>query len=397
MDFKFSESEEAYRVSRSGAGSTRTSRIGGKRPTRMSAAETSTSISIALGIASSTRPATWALPGPWSTAVRVARRSRTRSCRRSWRGRTHRPSVNGSGIGLCGPALMHHGSPEQRETHLLPMLKAERMWCQGYSEPGAGSDLANLQTRAELRGDRYVVNGQKIWTSGAHQADWIFCLVRTDPDAERHGGIGFLLIDMQTPGVEVRPLVQITGNRHFNETFFTDVEVPAENIVGKPTEGWSVSNTVLSYERGASTLSAYLTYQRSVGRITDLARSTQRGGRSAATDPVFRQDLAQLATEVEILRLNSLRLLTRLAQGEKPGPESSTMKVYRSELDHRMSRLGNSLTGPYGQLWPGSARAIDGGHWGARQLQSCGGTIAAGTSEIQRNIISERVLGLPRR
>ena len=307
------------------------------------------------------------------------------------------PSVNGSGIGLCGPALMHHGSPEQREEHLLPMLKAERMWCQGYSEPGAGSDLANLQTRAELRGDRYVVNGQKIWTSGAHRADWIFCLVRTDPAAERHGGIGFLLIDMKTRGIEVRPLVQITRNRDFNETFFTDVEVPAENVVGKPTEGWRVSNTVLSYERGASTLSRYLAYQRSVGRIADLARKTRRGGRSAAEDPVFRQDFAQLATEVEILRLNSLRSLTRLAQGEKPGPESSTMKVYRSELDHRLSRLGNSLTGPYGQLWRGSDRAIDGGHWGHRQLQSCGGTIAAGTSEIQRNIISERVLGLPRR
>ena len=225
------------------------------------------------------------------------------------------PSVNGSGIGLCGPALMHHGSPEQREEHLLPMLKAERMWCQGYSEPGAGSDLANLQTRAELRGDRYVVNGQKIWTSGAHHADWIFCLVRTDPDAEKHGGIGFLLIDMKTPGVEVRPLVQITRNRDFNETFFTDVEVPAENVVGKPTEGWRVSNTVLSYERGASTLSRYLAYQRSVARIADLARTTQRGGRSAVNDPVFRQDFAQLATEVEILRLNSLRSLTRLAQG----------------------------------------------------------------------------------
>ena len=307
------------------------------------------------------------------------------------------PSVNGSGIGLCGPALMHHGSPEQREKHLLPMLKAERMWCQGYSEPGAGSDLANLQTRAELRGDRYVVNGQKIWTSGAHHADWIYCLVRTDPDAERHGGIGFLLIDMATPGVEVRPLVQMTRNRDFNETFFTDVEVPAENIVGKPTEGWRVSQTLLSYERGASTLSRYLAYERSLRRIADLAGKTQRGGRLAVTDPVFRQGFAQLATEVEILRLNSLRSLTRLAQGEKPGPESSTMKVYRSELDHRMSRLGNSLTGPYGQLWRGSARAVDGGHWGQRQLQSCGGTIAAGTSEIQRNIISERVLGLPRR
>ncbi len=307
------------------------------------------------------------------------------------------PTVNGSGIGLCGLALMHHGSPEQREEHLLPMLRAERIWCQGYSEPGAGSDLANLQTRAELVGDRYIVNGQKIWTSGAHHADWIFCLVRTDPEAERHGGIGFLLIDMKSPGIEVRPLVQITGNRDFNETFFTDVEVPAENIVGEPTEGWRVSNTVLSYERGANTLSRYLAYERSMDRIADLARQTKRHGRRASEDPVFRQDFAQTAMEVEILRLSSLRSLSLLAQGEKPGPESSTTKLYRSELDHRLSRLGNSLTGPYGQLWKGTARAVDRGHWGQRQLQSCGGTIAAGTSEIQRNIISERVLGLPRR
>jgi alkylation response protein AidB-like acyl-CoA dehydrogenase len=272
------------------------------------------------------------------------------------------------------------------------MIRAEKIWCQGYSEPGAGSDLANLQTRAELKGDTYVVNGQKIWTSGAHHADWCFCLVRTDPNADKHGGIGFLLIDMSHPGVEVRPLVQITGGQNFNQVFFTDVEVPAENMLGKPTEGWRVANTVLSYERGANTLSRYLAFQRSLAGIQSLVKRQER-----SADPVVRQRVAQTAIEVEILRLNSLRSLSRLAQGEKPGPESSTMKLYRSELEHRLCALGNSLTGPYGQLQRGDEHAVDGGRWGYRQVAAFGGTIAAGTSEIQRNIISERVLGLPRR
>ena len=307
------------------------------------------------------------------------------------------PIVNGLGIGLCGPALMHHGSEEQKARHLRPMVRAERIWCQGYSEPGSGSDLASLQTRAELRGEYYLVNGQKIWTSGAQHADWCFCLVRTDPDADKHGGIGFLLIDMHQPGVEVQPLVQITGGRGFNQVFFTDVEVPAENMVGKPNEGWRVSNTVLSYERGANTLSRYLGFEQSLAKVKALAQRQRRGSIPANRDPVLRQRFAAIATEVEILRLNSLRALSRLAQGEKPGSESSIQKLYRSELEHRLSALGNSLTGPFGQLERQADRSVDGGRWGIRQLAAFGGTIAAGTSEIQRNIISERVLGLPRR
>ncbi len=308
------------------------------------------------------------------------------------------PTVNGLGIGLCGPALMHHGSEAQKALHLRPMLRAEKIWCQGYSEPGAGSDLASLQTRAEPRGDRWLVNGQKIWTSGAHHADWCFCLVRTDPQAaDRHGGIGFLLIDMHSRGIEVRPLVQITGMRNFNQVFFTDVEVPAGNMVGKPTEGWRVANTVLSYEQGANTLSRYVAYQQSLRDLCDLSRRMRRGASAASADPVARQRVAQLAIEIEILRLNSLREVTRLAKGERPGSESSTQKLYRSELEHRLARFASSLQGPYAQLARRAPRSVDGGRWGQREVAAFGGTIAAGTSEIQRNIIAERVLGLPRR
>ena len=307
------------------------------------------------------------------------------------------PTINGLGIGLCGPALIHHGTEAQKKRFLRPMLRAEEIWCQGYSEPGAGSDLANIQMRAERQGDEYVVNGQKIWTSGAHHADWCFCLVRTDPDAGKHGGIGFLLIDMRQDGIEVQPLIQITGSRSFSQVFFTDVRVPAENMVGQPTEGWRVANTVLGYERGASTLSRCMAYRRSLEQIVELARNTPRAGAPASRDPRVRQDLADAAIEVEILRLNSMRQLTRLAQGEKPGPESSIQKLYYSELDQKLARLGNALGGPFGQLQRHSERAFDEGRWAQRELQSRAVTIFAGTSEIQRNIISERVLGLPRR
>jgi alkylation response protein AidB-like acyl-CoA dehydrogenase len=229
------------------------------------------------------------------------------------------PTQNGLGIGLCGPAIVHHGTEAQKKRFLRPMLRAEEMWCQGYSEPGAGSDLANLQTRAERRGERWVVNGQKIWTSAAHRADWIFCLVRTDPKAERHGGIGFLLIDMHSPGIEVAPLIQMTGGSGFSQVFFSDVEVPAENMVGEPTQGWRIANTVLGYERGASTLSRYAAYQRSFEQLLDCARE-----RGASRDPVARQRIAQRAIEIQVLRTSSLRQLTALAQGRAPGPESSS-------------------------------------------------------------------------
>ena len=304
--------------------------------------------------------------------------------------------VNGLGIGLCGPALIHHGTPEQKKRFLRPMLRADEIWCQGYSEPNAGSDLASLQTRAELQGDQWVVNGQKIWTSQAQVADWTFCLVRTDPDAVKHGGIGFLLIDMKSEGIEVAPLVQITRNRNFSQVFFKDVRVPVENMLGQPTEGWRVANTVLGYERGANTLSRYATFRRRFEDLSELARQTRRSGGSASDDPRVRQSLSQLAIDIQVLRLNSLRQLTALARGEKPGPESSLQKLYWSELDQRLSRLGAELCGPFGNLRKGSARA-ERGRWGHRELQSRAVTIFAGTSEIQRNIIAERVLGLPRR
>ncbi|HTO68583.1 MAG TPA: acyl-CoA dehydrogenase family protein [Myxococcota bacterium] len=307
------------------------------------------------------------------------------------------PATNGLGIGLCGPAIVHHGTEAQKRRFLRPMLRAEEMWCQGYSEPGAGSDLANLRTTAELRGDRYVVNGQKIWTSQAHRADWIFCLVRTDPKADKHEGIGFLLIDMKTPGIEVAPLVQMTGNRGFSQCFFKDVVVPAENLIGKPTQGWQIANTVLGYERGASTLSRYAGYRREFDQVVETARQVRRGGRPATQDRVTRQRVAQAFVELEVLRLNSLRSLTALANGHKPGSESSLQKLYYSEMGQRLARLGNDLLGPYGQLLGDTPRAPERGRAAQRELQSRAPTIFAGTSEIQRNIIAERVLGLPRR
>ena len=302
------------------------------------------------------------------------------------------PATNGLGIGLCGPAIIHHGSEAQKQRFLRPMLRAEEMWCQGYSEPGAGSDLANLRTTAELRGERYFVNGQKIWTSMAHRADWIFCLVRTDPKADRHEGIGFLLIDMKTPGIEVAPLVQLTGGRGFSQVFFKDVEVPAVNLIGAPTQGWQIANTVLGYERGASTLSRYAGYRREFEQLLSDAQRVRK-----TRDGVYRQRIAQAAIELEVLRLNSLRSLSALAQGHKPGPESSLQKLYYSEMGHRLARLGSDLEGAFGQLARKSRRSPEAGRWAQRLLQSRGPMLFAGTSEIQRNIISERVLGLPRR
>jgi len=306
------------------------------------------------------------------------------------------PTVNGLGIGLCGPAILHHGTEAQRRRFLRPMLRADELWCQGYSEPGSGSDLASLRTRAERRGDAWIVTGQKIWTSAGHRADWIFCLVRTEPNAPKHQGIGFLLIDMRSKGIEVRPLVQMTGAHGFSEVFFTEVEVPGENMVGEPAGGWEVANTVLGHERGASTLSRYSMYKRDFDSVVALARRTRGASGRVSDNPVARQRIAQAAIEVEILRLSSLRQLTALAQGRQPGPESSIQKLYYSEMGARLMALANDLTGVFGQLARRSPWAPDGGRWGQRELASRGPLIFAGTNEIQRNIIAQKVLGLPR-
>jgi alkylation response protein AidB-like acyl-CoA dehydrogenase len=304
------------------------------------------------------------------------------------------PTVNLLGITLCGPALLGYGTEEQKQRYLKNMLSAEEIWCQGYSEPGSGSDLASLQCRAELQGEEYVVNGQKIWTSNGRQADWMFCLVRSDPDAKKHQGIGFLLIDMKSPGIEVASLKQITGGEDFCQVFLSDVRVPAENMVGEPTQGWRIANHVLMHERGATV--DFMRYGRFLEALARRAREVKVGGKPLAEDPIFRDRYARLRVEYEALRQNTLRSLESVQSGEAPGPESSMYKLQASEFEQRLSRFGADLQGPYGQLWQSSPRVIDQGIWQFRELWSRAYTIYAGTSEIQRNILAERVLGLPR-
>jgi alkylation response protein AidB-like acyl-CoA dehydrogenase len=300
------------------------------------------------------------------------------------------PTINLLGITLCAPALLHYGSAAQKERYLRKLLSGEEVWCQGYSEPGSGSDLASLRTRAELAGDHYVVNGQKVWTTDGQYADWMFCLVRTDPDAPRHRGIGFLLIDVRSEGVEVRPLRQITGGSEFCEVFFADVVVPRENMVGHPTQGWEVANTVLGYERGSQALSASSGFDADFAQI--LADVKQKG---AGSDPEVRQRAAQLKIELALLRLTALKTLARMRDGAAPGPEASMGKLCKSEIEQKLYGFAVDLQGPYGALREG-ARAVHDGRWQDRMLWSRAATIYAGASEIQRNIIAQRVLGLPR-
>ncbi|HEU5422198.1 MAG TPA: acyl-CoA dehydrogenase family protein, partial [Nitrolancea sp.] len=221
-------------------------------------------------------------------------------------------SVNGLGIGLIGPTIIHHGTEAQKRRYLKNILSAEEIWCQLYSEPNSGSDLASLRTRAELVGDHFVINGQKIWTSSAHHADWGMRLARTDPDAPKHLGISCILIDMHHPGVNVRPLKQLTGGAEFNEVFFTNVVMPAENLVGDLHAGWRIAQTTLSYERGGNTLSRVSAQQAEFARLLEVARTLQRNGRPAIEDPVVRQKLGQIYAEIEVLRYGSLRILSRL-------------------------------------------------------------------------------------
>ncbi len=298
--------------------------------------------------------------------------------------------VNGQGIGLVGPTLMHWGSEEQRQRYLKPMLAAEEIWCQGYSEPGSGSDLASLQTRAVEDGDYFVVNGQKVWTSDAHHADMCFLLVRTDPDAPKHRGITYLLVDMHSPGITVRPLVQMTGDRGFNEMFFEDVRVPKKNIVGDKNNGWLVALTSLMYERRARDMTGI------VRELVDLAKAVGRNGGSAWDDDSVRQQIVQFACEAWGIKYTALRQLTRQLKGLPPGPESSIQKVAFSELNLRMQKFAMELLGPYSQMLYEAPFAVDNGKWSYRMLAARGMIIGAGTSEIQRNIIGERVLGLPK-
>jgi len=297
------------------------------------------------------------------------------------------------GILLVGPTLMQWGTEAQKKRFLPKILSAEEIWCQGYSEPGSGSDLASLQTRAVRDGDAFVVNGQKVWTSGAHRADWCILLARTDPEAPKHRGISYLLVDMRSPGITVRPLVQMTGSAGFNEVFFEDVRVPRANLVGEEHRGWEVAITTLMFERAG--LGTDLRFEGALESLVAAARHARRAGRPAIEDPGVREQLAQFAIEATALRYSGYRQLTRRLKGQPPGPEGSMAKLVGSELNLRMAQYAVALLGPAAQIDTNEAGEPP-GHWLARELMARAHTIAGGTSEIQRNILAERVLGLPR-
>ena len=301
------------------------------------------------------------------------------------------------GRNLTAPTLMAHGTEAQKQRYLPAILRGDEMWCQGFSEPNSGSDLASVRCRATQDGDGFVVNGQKIWTSFAQYAQWCILLVRTDPSALKHKGLSFLLVDMRSPGITIRPLVQITGETEFSEVFFDDVRVPAENLVGELNQGWRIAMTTLTFERGPEeALPRQVRFRRDLERLFQVAATTRRNGRMVADDPVIRQKLAASYIDLELMRLNGLRGLSRVAKGEDLGPESSFSKLYWSHMYQRMMETALEVTGADSALAPGDPDAPAEGFFPHRFLQSRAITIYSGTSEIQRNIIAERVLGLPK-
>jgi alkylation response protein AidB-like acyl-CoA dehydrogenase len=313
--------------------------------------------------------------------------------------------INSLALGLLGPTLIVHGSEEHKQRYIRRMLTADEIWCQLYSEPDAGSDLASLKTRAVKEGDSYIVNGQKVWTSLGPHADFGMLLARTDPSVPKHKGISYFILDMHSPGVEVRPLKQITGNSEFAEVFFENVRLPAENIIGSEGQGWELAQTTLGFERGGSVLARVTRHQATMRRLVDVCRSLSRNGVPLLDDPLVRQKLGRMAVEVEVLRYTGYRILSKLEKGQRPGSESSVDKLYYSELDKRHQELVLEILGPYGQLEAGIPPELDlnqaptRGHdstWAFNFLWSRAGTIYAGSNEIQKNIVGARVLKLPR-
>jgi alkylation response protein AidB-like acyl-CoA dehydrogenase len=304
--------------------------------------------------------------------------------------------INLLALSMVGPVIIAYGTEAQKKRYLKPILTAEEIWCQGYSEPGAGSDLAALSTRAVLDGDAYVVNGQKVWTSYAQYADFCILLARTNPDAAKHKGITMFVMDMRVPGVDVRPLRQMNGDSEFNEVYLEDVRVPRENIVGKEGEGWDMAVALLMHERATLTFQRQLQSRVALQDLVRFAREWDGPGGPPMNDPIQRQRIAQAFIDGEAMRLTALRHLTRQLRGGHPGPEGSMEKLFWSEMYQRMLIDAVAMTGPYGNLEPGEPLAPEAGKWPHLMLYSRGRTIAAGTSEIQRGIIAQRVLGMPK-
>jgi alkylation response protein AidB-like acyl-CoA dehydrogenase len=297
----------------------------------------------------------------------------------------------GQGPSMLVPTLLEHGTDRQKEKFIRATLLGQLTWCQGYSEPGSGSDLASLRTRAELDGDHWVVNGQKIWTSNANTADWMFCLVRTEPEAPKHDGISYLLIDMKTAGLEVRPLRQMTGDVDFNEVFFDNARVPTENMVGARGTGWAVSRSTLKHER-ALIGGSHITRQMFNGAVM-LAQGLKLRGRPAIEDPVIRNRLVELESRLLASEYNGYRLLTLSARGEEPGRAAMVTKLYSTTLNYDITRLGMDILSDRGLLAPQESPMA---MFGTAYMWSLGILIAGGTANIQRNIIAERALGMPR-
>jgi alkylation response protein AidB-like acyl-CoA dehydrogenase len=306
------------------------------------------------------------------------------------------PVLNILGIGMAGPTIIAYGTEEQKKRYLPKILSADEIWCQGYSEPNAGSDLASLQTRAVRDGREYVVDGQKVWTSLAHTSDRMMLLARTDPDAPRHKGITYFLLDMHLPGVTVKPLRQITGDAEFNEVFFDGVRVHDSQVLGGVNNGWAVGMTTLMYERLALGFGLQMRLRIALDGLIEMARRAEKAGHAVTKDPVLRQKIAQLWIDTECLKYTGARAITRLLKGEMPGPEASTGKMGWVETHQRLQELAMEIQGPYAQLVKGSDWAVEDGLWQHAFLRSRANSIEGGTTEIQKNIIGERVLGLPK-
>jgi alkylation response protein AidB-like acyl-CoA dehydrogenase len=302
--------------------------------------------------------------------------------------------VAGQGPSMLVPTLLEHGSEEQKREYVGPTVRGELIWCQGYSEPGAGSDLASLATRASDDGDSFVINGQKIWTSTAREADMMFALVRTEPDAKKHEGISYLVFPMSTPGIEVRPLHTLTGNAEFNEVFFTDVRVPKSSLVGRRGEGWKIGNTTLRHERnmlGSSSQTESL-----FASLVALMEAEHVGGERAIDSAVLRDRLARLEASVLAMKYHAMRLLTCQLRGESPGVAGLIVKLQGCELNHQIAALALDVLGELGPLHRGSPHERAHGAWPFQWMFSLGLIIGGGTAQIQKNIIAERGLGLPR-
>jgi len=304
-------------------------------------------------------------------------------------------ATNFIGMAMVGPTIMHCGTEDQKKRYLPKILSSEEIWCQGFSEPGAGSDLAALSTQAVLEGDNYIINGQKTWTSLAHYSDFIYLLARTNKDVAKHKGISAFIVDMKAPGIHIQPLVQLSGDADFNEVFFDDVKVPKENIIGAKDDGWNVAITTLMYERAG--MGAGLDFEFVLNQLMSMLKNVQQDGISAAKDPWVRQNIAQFIIEWNAVKYTDLRALSKLVRGEMPGWEGSICKLGSSYLNLRMTDFAMELLGPYGQLTRDCPEAVDRGAWLRQALGARALTIGGGTSEIQRSILATRALNLPRK